>query len=110
MILLRRGEVLLAVAQAPALASGSRQYWRVGGLAGPLPDGRGFVLPAVLVCIPTKLKDTIVQEQTYGAKLRVIDILFKLAFVRSMRMVISAIAFRVFSFENFILTIASSFK
>ena len=31
-----------------------------------------------LICVPTKLKDAVIQEQTYGANFHVMDVLFKL--------------------------------
>ena len=34
--------------------------------------------PRFLLCVPAKLKDAVIQEQTYGSSLRVMDVLFKL--------------------------------
>ena len=37
-----------------------------------------WFFPRFLLCVPTKLKDAVIQEQTYGANFRVMDVLFKL--------------------------------
>ena len=37
-----------------------------------------WFFPRFLLCVPTRLKDAVIQEQTYGANFRVMDVLFKL--------------------------------
>ena len=37
-----------------------------------------WFFPRFLICVPTKLKDAVIQEQTYGANFHVMDVLFKL--------------------------------